>query len=174
MYQLNAEDRRIQLPSIKPSIKEICNSVPAWFPITTNSECWHNLTYSTCPTTSLPTPYTYLFLYSGQHLQSPRNSHTHHCLYTLVPIVLFPKITFLLPKRYSSFKTQLMVSLLLGHTRCSKHYWYPFTLCHTSWHKDWNFISCTNSSHLLMFSWKLVLRKILSLRGEMNAMVDEK
>lgn len=83
---------------------------------------WHNLTHSSCPTTFPPTPHTYLFLYSGQHLQSPWNSYSHCCVYTLVPNILFPKVTLLLPKMYSSFKTRLMASLTLGHTGYSKHY----------------------------------------------------
>lgn len=133
---------------------------------------WHNLTHSSCPTTFLPTPYTYLFLYSGQHLQSPRNSYTHYHLYTLVPIVLFPKITLLLPKRYSSFKTQLMASLLWATQDTPSITDVCAIQLGTTIGTQFHLINVI--INMLVFSWKLVLRKILSLRGGMNAMVDQK
>ena len=132
---------------------------------------WHNLTHSSCPTTFLPTPYTYLFLYSGQHLQSPRNSYTHHHLYTLVPIVLSPKITLLLPKRYSSFKTQLMASLLWATQDTPSITDVCAIQLGTTIGTQFLINVLIN---MLVSSWKLVLRKILSLRGGMNAMVDQK
>lgn len=52
-----------------------------------------------------------------------------------------PEISLHLPKMHSSFKVQLMPSLLLGLSGYSKHYCCPFTLYHSTWLKDWNSVS---------------------------------
>lgn len=125
-----------------PLFSQICNDAPtcngSLFPITTNFEypAWSVFSSNYISSYSLHKP----FLYLGHHLQSLQNNGAHHLLYTLVPTILFPKITLNLPQMHPSFKVQLMPSLLLGHERYFKHSWYPFTLHHTIWH-NWNSVS---------------------------------